>query len=59
VLLSYGILVLGKWWIGALIIGVATMDAGAQGSRVSNQTRSFALNSLAQNRINTLYTSAM
>lgn len=59
VLLSYGILFLGKWWIGALIIGVATMDAGAQGSLVSNQTRSFALNPLAQNRINTLYTSAM
>src|SRR5262249_23236753 len=57
--LSYGILLLGKWRIGALIIGVATMDAGAQGSLVSNQTRSFALNPLAQNRINTLYTSAM
>lgn len=59
VLLSYGILLLGQWWIWALIIGVATMDAGAQGSLVSNQTRSFALNPLAQNRINTLYTSAM
>ncbi|HEY4214043.1 MAG TPA: MFS transporter [Steroidobacteraceae bacterium] len=59
VLVSYGVLLLGKWWIGALIIGVATMDAGAQGSLVSNQTRAFALNPLAQNRINTLYTSAM
>jgi predicted MFS family arabinose efflux permease len=59
VLLSFGILLLGKWWITALIIGVATMDAGAQGSLVSNQTRSFALNPLAQNRINTLYTSSM
>jgi predicted MFS family arabinose efflux permease len=58
-LLSFGILLLGKWWITALIIGVATMDAGAQGSLVSNQTRSFALNPLAQNRINTLYTSSM
>ena len=43
----------------ALVIGVATMDAGAQASLVSNQTRSFALNPLAQNRINTLYTSSM
>jgi predicted MFS family arabinose efflux permease len=59
VLVSFGVLLLGKWWIAALIIGVATMDAGAQGSLVSNQTRSFALNSLAQNRINTLYTSSM
>jgi predicted MFS family arabinose efflux permease len=59
VLVSYAILVLGKWWIGALIVGVATMDAGAQASLVSNQTRSFALNRHAQNRINTLYTSAM
>jgi predicted MFS family arabinose efflux permease len=58
-LVSYGILMLGKWWIAALVIGVATMDAGAQASLVSNQTRSFALNRLAQNRINTLYTSAM
>ena len=59
VLVSFGVLLLGKWWIVALIIGVATMDAGAQGSLVSNQTRSFALNPLAQNRINTLYTSSM
>jgi predicted MFS family arabinose efflux permease len=59
VVLSFGILLLGKWWITAMIIGVATMDAGAQGSLVSNQTRSFALNPLAQNRINTLYTSSM
>lgn len=59
VLVSFGILLLGRWWIVALIIGVATMDAGAQGSLVSNQTRSFALNPLAQNRINTVYTSSM
>ncbi|HEY4201184.1 MAG TPA: MFS transporter [Devosiaceae bacterium] len=59
VLVSFGILQLGQWSIVALIIGVATMDAGAQGSLVSNQTRSFALNPLAQNRINTLYTSSM
>jgi predicted MFS family arabinose efflux permease len=59
VLVSYGVLLLGKWWIAALIVGVATMDAGAQGSLVCNQTRSFALNPLAQNRINTLYTSSM
>lgn len=59
VLISYGILALGEWSIVALVIGVATMDAGAQGSLVANQTRSFALNRLAQNRINTLYTSAM
>src|SRR5262249_42043736 len=32
VLISFGVLLLGKWWIIALIIGVATMDAGAQGS---------------------------
>src|SRR6185437_10633941 len=59
VLVSFGVLLLGRWWIVALIIGVATMDAGAQGSLVSNQTRSFALNPLAQNRINTVYTSSM
>jgi predicted MFS family arabinose efflux permease len=59
VLVSFGVLLLGKWWIVALVIGVATMDAGAQGSLVANQTRSFALNPLAQNRINTVYTSSM
>jgi predicted MFS family arabinose efflux permease len=59
VLISFGVLLWGKWWIAALIVGVATMDAGAQGSLVSNQTRAFALNPLAQNRINTLYTSSM
>jgi predicted MFS family arabinose efflux permease len=59
VVLSHGILFLGQWWAVALVIGVATMDAGAQGSLVSNQTRSFALDPRAQNRINTLYTSAM
>jgi predicted MFS family arabinose efflux permease len=59
VLVSFGVLLLGKWWILGLIIGVATMDAGAQGSVVSNQTRSLALDPLAQNRINTLYTSSV
>ena len=58
VLVSYGILTLANG-IVALIIGVSTMDAGAQGSLVANQTRAFALNRLAQNRINTLSTSAM
>src|SRR5262249_57415941 len=40
VLLSYGVLFLGQWWIAALIIGVATLDAGPPASPPSHHTHS-------------------
>lgn len=39
----------------ALAIGVVLMDAGVQGSHISNQTRIFALSAALRNRINSVY----
>jgi predicted MFS family arabinose efflux permease len=39
----------------ALAVGVVLMDAGAQGSHISNQTRIFGLNPALRNRINSVY----
>lgn len=39
----------------ALAVGVVLMDAGVQGSHISNQTRIFALNAALRNRINSVY----
>jgi predicted MFS family arabinose efflux permease len=38
-----------------LVIGVFLMDAGVQGSHISNQTRIYALSSNLRNRINAVY----
>jgi predicted MFS family arabinose efflux permease len=39
----------------ALAAGVVLMDAGVQGSHISNQTRIFGLNATLRNRINSVY----
>jgi len=41
--------------LAALAVGVVLMDAGVQGSHISNQTRIFALNPALRNRINSVY----
>jgi predicted MFS family arabinose efflux permease len=39
----------------ALAVGVVLMDAGVQGSHISNQTRIFGLNATLRNRVNSVY----
>jgi len=39
----------------ALAVGVVLMDAGVQGSHISNQTRIFGLNAVLRNRLNSVY----
>jgi predicted MFS family arabinose efflux permease len=39
----------------ALAAGVVLMDAGAQASHISNQTRIFGLNATLRNRVNSVY----
>jgi predicted MFS family arabinose efflux permease len=39
----------------ALAAGVVLMDAGVQGSHISNQTRIFGLNATLRNRVNSVY----
>jgi predicted MFS family arabinose efflux permease len=38
-----------------LVVGVFLMDAGAQASQISNQTRIYALSPALRNRINAVY----
>lgn len=60
--LSYLILWLGVRWqmsvplhMAALVIGVVTLDVGAQMMQVGNQTRIFGLGAEARSRLNTIY----
>lgn len=39
----------------ALAAGVVLMDAGVQGSHISNQTRIYGLNATLRNRVNAIY----
>jgi len=41
--------------LAALAAGVVLMDAGAQASHISNQTRIFGLNADLRNRVNSVY----
>jgi predicted MFS family arabinose efflux permease len=56
---SFAIFLGGSWSLLLLAVGVLTLDIGVQGALVSNHTRVFALDPLAQNRINSLFTSSM
>jgi predicted MFS family arabinose efflux permease len=60
--LSYLVLWAGERWrmsvpahMAALVVGVVTLDVGAQMMQVGNQTRIFGLGSEARSRLNTIY----
>jgi predicted MFS family arabinose efflux permease len=63
--LSYGWLWLSErlhmstpWHMAALVVGVITLDLGAQMMQVANQTRIFGLGTEARSRLNTVYMTA-
>jgi predicted MFS family arabinose efflux permease len=43
------------WHMAALVVGVVTLDIGAQMMQVSNQTRIFGLGAGVRSRLNTIY----
>jgi predicted MFS family arabinose efflux permease len=43
------------WHMAALVVGVVTLDVGAQMMQVSNQTRIFGLGAGVRSRMNTIY----
>jgi predicted MFS family arabinose efflux permease len=43
------------WHMAALVVGVVTLDLGAQMMQVANQTRIFGLGAEARSRLNTIY----
>jgi hypothetical protein len=43
------------WHMAALVVGVVTLDVGAQMMQVGNQTRIFGLGAGARSRLNTIY----
>jgi predicted MFS family arabinose efflux permease len=55
VLISFGVMALANFNLIWLVIGVFLMDAGVQGSQLSNQVRIFALSPELRNRINGIY----
>lgn len=54
-LLAYGFFGFAGFTIWSLIAGIIILDLGVQGSQVSNQTRIYALEPPARNRINTVF----
>ncbi len=53
--LSFVLMALGGSLLVILAVGVVLMDAGVQGSHLSNQTRIYALDPSRRNRLNALY----
>ncbi len=43
------------WHMAALVVGVVTLDVGAQMMQVGNQTRIFGLGAAVRSRVNTIY----
>ena len=54
-LVSWGILALGKTSVTALLAGIALLDLGVQGLHISNQSAIYALRPEARSRLNTAY----
>ena len=54
-LISWGLLALGKTSLAWLIIGIAVLDLGVQGLHISNQSAIYALRPEARSRLTTAY----
>jgi predicted MFS family arabinose efflux permease len=54
-LVSWGIMALGKTSVIALIVGIAVLDLGVQGLHISNQSAIYALRPEARSRLTTAY----
>jgi predicted MFS family arabinose efflux permease len=55
VIVSFLLMAAGGQFLLALAVGVVLMDAGVQGSHISNQTRIYALHPALRNRLNSVY----
>jgi predicted MFS family arabinose efflux permease len=55
VIVSFAVMGIAGQSLIILAIGVILMDAGVQGSHISNQTRIYALHSALRNRLNSIY----
>ncbi len=54
-LVSWGILALGRTSVVAIIVGIAVLDLGIQGLHISNQSAVYALRPEARSRLTTAY----
>ncbi len=54
-LISWGLLALGKTSLAWLIVGIAVLDLGVQGLHISNQSAIYALRPEARSRLTTAY----
>ena len=54
-LVSWGVLAVGKTSVVALIAGIALLDLGVQGAHISNQSAIYALRPEARSRLTTAY----
>jgi len=54
-LMSWGVLALGKASLAALIIGIVALDLGVQALHISNQSTIYALRPEARSRLTTAY----
>ena len=55
IVVSFLLMAVGEKSLLALAAGVVLMDAGVQGSHISNQTRIYALHPALRNRLNSVY----
>lgn len=58
-LASWGLLVLGRTSLVALIVGIVVMDLGVQGAHISNQAAIYGLHDEARSRLTTAYIVSM
>jgi predicted MFS family arabinose efflux permease len=54
-LVSWGLLALGKSSLIALIVGIVVLDLGVQGAQISNQAAIYRLHAQARSRLTTAY----
>jgi len=55
VVVAFVLMGVGGHSLAALAVGVVLMDAGVQGSHISNQTRIYGLDAALRNRVNSVY----